>query len=430
MKFYKLNFPKVLTVVCFFLLSSIAFSQTREEAVNILKEAFSTRFVKTEVVRVDESGGYTYDYEITGSYIVIRSKFTAGEDSDPRNHHWTYLPMENIGAAFSSNAEFPVFKKTTSLIFTSAGSSIFKTGNGKIHLKGEIYATQQQKIPFKLGKDDPIVDVIMNAIKIIAVESAKETKIAEEKLNAEKRKKDTDDLFTTDNRLKQIAYYKLPSYEVFTSDSVKVNLATYMEKNRTYMDKPTLLVTFSSIWCGPCLKIIDSLLTSEAALKYNIVLVNRDEENPKKVANYSPSFSDIRKKIAARTPNYNEKAILLFDRNNQFEDIDNNSAPFFIWFDKKLNIIGTYNDLRINTPNIISTLDAIDNDKSAFSFTRYYDFRGFPCKIDKAYKKVEMAKVAETSLYQVSVYDMNNKVPISRARYTKDEMGRFIRQKE
>ena len=429
MKSLKFNFPRVFIVACLFLLSFTTFAQTREEAVNILKEAFSTRFVKTDVIRVGESGGHTFDYEITGTYILIRSKYTAGEDSDSRNHSWAYLPMENIGSAYS-NVKSPVFKKTTSLTFTSAGYSNFKTGGGKIHLKGETYTSQRQSFPFKLEKDDPIIDVIMNAIKIIAVESAKETKIAQEKLNDEKKRKETDDTFLTDNRLKQIAYYKLPSYEVFTSDSVKVNLAAYIEKNRTYMDKPTLLVTFSSAWCGACLKIIDSLLKTEATLKYNIVLVNKDEENQKKATTFYLSFSDLRKKIAARTPDYNKKAILVFDRNNELQDIDNNTAPFFIWFDKNLNIIGTYNGYSIKVPHIISALDEIDNDKSAFSFTRYYDFRGIPCKIDKAYKKVEIGTIAETSIYQVSVYDMNNKVPLAKARFTKDGMGRFIRKQE
>ncbi|MDQ3110350.1 MAG: hypothetical protein M3R17_10690 [Bacteroidota bacterium] len=421
MKYPKLNFSQALIAAYFLLLSSFAFAQTRAEAVNTLKQAFSTRFVKTDIVRVNEYGGHTFDYEITETYLLIRNKYTVGEDDDSKNHYWTYIPFETIQSVFAKEKSTE-FKKTTSLTFTSSPYNYFKTGNGKVHLTGAISDSRQANFPFKLEKNDPIVGTIIKAINVIATEIRKEQKVAKDLLDAANHKDGIDDLFLNDNRLKQIAYYKLPSYEVFTSDSVKVNLATYLEKNRIYADKPTLLITFSNVWCGPCLKKIDSLLNSGAALKYNIVLVNRDMESS------SLSFSGLRKKIAARIPDYNKNTILLFDRSNQLQDLDNGAAPFFTWLDKKLNIIGTYAGYGIKTAKMISVLDEIDADKAAFNFIRYYDAQGIPCKIDKAAKKVEIGIIADTEIYQLSVYDINNKVPNVKARYTKDGMGRFIRK--
>ena len=148
-----------------------------------------------------------------------------------------------------------------------------------------------------------------------------------------------------------VNYTNLPAYKVFTSDSLLVNLPRYIEINRPFKEKPTLLITFAYKWCPPCLKLIDSILNMGLASKYNLVLVSRDsdiDKVPKSQHHWAYiSLANLMERLSERMPNYSKDAVLLFDRNDQLTDLDKGSTPIFIWLNKELKIAPILNYCKI-----------------------------------------------------------------------------------
>ena len=143
----------------------------------------------------------------------------------------------------------------------------------------------------------------------------------------------------------------LKNYSLNNSENIGVNMHEFIEKNRRFKDKPTLVVTWA-FWCPPCLAIIDKILKSDITANYNIAIVNRDGKT---------DYADIKSKISIRKTDYFTNDILfLIDRENQLEALDKNSAPMFIWLDKKLAIKGIYNSYDITISAINSMFQQIE----------------------------------------------------------------------
>jgi hypothetical protein len=404
--------------VCFCLLSATSFAQSpKEKALKTIEDAFFTRFISSEVYHYDSKSPMSYNYEITDTCILILRK-TNGATQDITWFSLTFDKINYISAVEKEN----FFKKNTGLKM-KCKSSYYKAGKGKVNGRGEaMYGIDAVIMPFAIGKGDTVVASLIRAVNIIMRENRKEKKLASAKLA-------TDKLFLTDAQLKQTAYYQLPEYEIFTADSAKVTLGSYLQNNRKYNDKPTLMITWSYKWCKPCMKIIDSLLESGAALAYNIVLMNRDKEmfDDK----LQMGFAELKGYISGRTPNYNKNAILLFDRNDQLADLDNGELPLFTWLDKSMMIIGTYSGFEITPNKILAILSGINSGKIAFGFVKYYDANGLPCNKENAYKRTDFGiMAADKTLYQLTVYNVSDDKLTAVAYYRKDEAGRFIRREK
>jgi hypothetical protein len=113
-----------------------------------------------------------------------------------------------------------------------------------------------------------------------------------------------------------------------------------------------LVVTWSSDWCGPCIKRVDEILSTGILSNYNIVLVNKDGKK---------DYSAIKSRMSTHKTNYFVPDILfLIDRDNQLEPLDNNSAPIFIWLDKNMAIKGIHRSFIITPSAINSMLQKIE----------------------------------------------------------------------
>ena len=218
--------------------------------------------------------------------------------------------------------------------------------------------------------------------------------------------------------LKKIAYSTLPQYEIYTPDSLLVNLPEYLLKSRPYKDKPTLIVTFLYPYCNPCTRIIDSLLNAGIALHYNVILINRDGTKY--------SYTEKKKELAARLPNYNEDAILLYDPNNQLADIDNEATPTFLWLDKNLDVVGSFTGYRIYLSDITGILSKIEQAKIYFGSDRYYDQYLIPCEGKDA--KIRFNISSKSDIVKLALYKVNNVAPELEINYISNRKGKLIYQ--
>jgi len=337
---------KAFLLTSFFLPGLSGYGQTKEAALTTLKGIFAERFIKTAVYKIgeaddnlklqyDKTPSY-YDYEITEKYIIISKKNEAEKDKR------TVIPIDVINNLFIVESGF--FKKSGALELKSKGP------NFELTWGADKYTTAVCYFPFSILKDDLAVhSTMVAAINVLSREIKSVIKKDKEIAKSAQQKLDDENQLALDRKLNGTF---LPPFKVFTFDSLTVTLSAHIEQNRPFKNKPTLLITWSNEWCNICIKKIDTLLNNGLALKYNIILINKELAKT--------NFSKLKTKILTHSPNYNKDAILLFDRNSQLEPIDKNSAPFFLWLDKNLKIVKAYPGYSINTTTINNMLLQID----------------------------------------------------------------------
>ena len=137
---------------------------------------------------------------------------------------------------------------------------------------------------------------------------------------------------------------------MFTSENTEVNIYAYLLEKRQYKTKPSLVITWGN-WCPICIRKIDTLLNKDLALKYNIILINKQPT--------TGNLSVLLKNIANHIPDYNKDALLLFDKNNQMKDIDHDGTPFFLWLDTNLKVMSSFEGYNINIQKITEKLEEI-----------------------------------------------------------------------
>ena len=312
---------------------------SKQEALDWLRETFSKSFIKTTVYKQGDEKRISYNYEIGDNRMLIIKK-TEGEISDAR---YT-VPYEDISETFFLQKN-DYFKSSTGIGFKPGYGESYVVSYGmekKRFSENTAYATSAA-FPFDIKKDDPVINSIINAINRISRENKASVK------TDPILKDDNKNTMTTDDQ--KIKGTQLSPYKVFNSDNVEVNLYDYVEKNRQHKDKPVLLITWAH-WCNICIKQIDTILKNGLGLKYDIILVNKGGSEA--------GFTKLKEKIRLHAPDYGTEAILLFDRNNQLEELDKNGAPFFLWMDKKLRIVGSFAGYAIKTETIISKLTGIE----------------------------------------------------------------------
>ena len=349
---------KLFALTALLATTSFSFAQetftSKQEAINYLKEAFSTYFIKTAVYKTNDAENipFIYDFEIRERQIIIwraSGKTASGINKD--KDVWQNMPYEKIEEMLRVDKS-DVFKDLTGLACKPPFGGAFLTGSGE-EISDRYTGTYSTTVifPFTLLKNkkdrEQIMQSLFNAINLLSNEIKKETKIADREATDTKQKLIAQE--TIDNK---IAYTYLPAYKIFTADDSITSFPEYIDKNRTFKNKPTLIVTWSNVYCRPCIKIIDALLNNGVALKYNIVLVNKEDDKT--------DFSALKTKISNHTPNYIKDAILLFDKNNQLEPIDKNGTPFFIWLDKNLKIVRSYAGYDISVTTINNILAEIE----------------------------------------------------------------------
>ena len=315
---------------------------SKQDALTWLKEIFSKHFVKTSVYRPDDNNKtpYSYQYEIGEKRILIIKK-AEGEVSDTR---YT-VPYQDISETFFLQKK-DYFKSATGIGFKPLFGDSYVVSHDieKKRFEDNTQYSTSVAFPFEMEKGDFILGSVINAINTIARENKAIVDKQKAALLLENERKKAS--VTNNQKIKGT----LPSYKIFTSENVLVNLYDYVEKNRPYKDKPTLLVTWAH-WCNICLRKIDTLLNDGLALKYNIILVNKDLSEA--------GFASLKEKIQQHSPDYNKDAILLFDRNNQLAELDENAAPLFLWLDNKLQIVKSFAGYGIQTKTITSMLQDI-----------------------------------------------------------------------
>jgi hypothetical protein len=291
-----------------------------------------------------------------------------------------------------------------------SNSPSIKVGDGNIKTTKYIPndSIKSFNFPFLLSHDDKMEENINNAFKAIKTglnevpTAVKENKADSLKFAAEKRR---------------LAYSALPGYKVLSPSLTASNLPNYISWKKPFKDKPSLLITWSYKWCPPCLKIIDSLLNLGLAKKYNLILVNRDAEIVKETTpKYYISYADLSAALANRKPDYNQDALLFYDRSNELDDIDNSSTPLFIWLDNKMNIITTFHGYRINTSTITGILDDIEKERLVYSNTRYFAANGLPSKPEDAATKT-IVTIPKSNLRRLYIYDLTGKEPAYHINY-------------
>lgn len=339
---------KKLLTICLLMATTITLNAqktftSKKEALEFLKETLAANFVKTAVnCRYSYDGkSFTndnnyFDYEITDEYLKIHEKRESKEGDD-----FVQVLMRFEDILYVKFVEKSIyFKNTLGIECTSKYEGIFK---GTRTSKGKT-SSSYNSFPFNNANNIEVYRSIKNAFNAIVKENEKVV-IENKSQNAENESKQLSLL------IKQNAneYAVLPNYKVYTEDGSQKALPDYMEKNRHFKDKPTLVMTWAYNWCPPCIKKIDEILKADLAKKYNVILVNRNPET-------EISFPDIRVRLATKSPDYTTDAIVLFDRNHEFAPLDNNSAPVFIWLDKNLKMVGLYKGYAITTNLIGETL--------------------------------------------------------------------------
>jgi hypothetical protein len=347
---------KLLTILIIILASFAVNAQkeftSKKEALEFLQKTLSTNFVKTAVIgkydgKKFNKYNYYFDYELTDEFLKIYCK--VGDDPDDffqKNHTWTLMNFKDI-IKVEAIQESKNYKKITGVLFTSQITNLqggrFTDGYGKSALNStNRNSTAYGSFPFNNASDIEIIRSIIKAINIIVKENLEEEKIAKEKSERAAIMNDEQTLNTI----------SLQQYEVFTTDSTKVNLQDYIAKSRKYKENPTLIVIYSNEYCRPCLIKIDSLLNNNQSLQYNIVLINMD---------FSSDFTKLKKKIADHSPDYMKSVLLVFDRTDAMQAVHKSSAPMFLWLDKKMNIVGSQRGYKINTSTINSILMEIES---------------------------------------------------------------------
>jgi len=343
---------KLLAVILMMSCINLSFAQqtftSKNDALEFVKEAFSKYFIKTTVYKKNDKKNisYNHDYEINDKRIII---IIEKAESDIKDSRYT-VPYEDMSEVFSLKKN-EYFKSITGIGFKPGFGDVYYVGTGKEYKRFDdnTYYAKYISFPFEMKKGDNIIPSIINAINTISRENKAVAKAAQQKSDATQQKQAEDVQLAFEQKTKGTP---LPQFEVFTSDSLKINLHDYIGQNRRFKDKPTLLVTWSNVWCKPCIKIIDTLLNSGLALKYNIVLINKESANT--------DFSMLKKEIVNHTPDYNKDVLLLFDRNNQLEPIDENAAPCYFLLDRNLKIVRSRIGLTVKTPTISSMLSQIE----------------------------------------------------------------------
>ncbi len=318
---------KSLSLLIFLAITTFSFAQqtftSKEQALSFLKELFSENFIKTPLYKTNGNAKQViYDYEIRDSEIIIwTNNAENGAPLNKNKSNWYVIPYRDISVVNASPSTFRDTKSAElSVSFGSYSKNGFILRRRPDTLKW--YGNLLIYFPLIIKKgDDKVLVSILNATTFIAMDNGK------------------------------IPYTELPPYIVFSSANSSIALSDFIDKNRRFKNKPTLIITWGN-WCPPCIKIIDELLNKGAALKYNIVLVNKDAGQT--------DLSALLNQISNHTPDYNKDAILLFDKNNQLEPIDKNTAPLCIWLDKNLKIVRSYLGLEINATTINNILVEIE----------------------------------------------------------------------
>lgn len=341
----------VFFIAGFCLLNTLSYGQTREEALIRLKDIFSKHFIKTTVSReIDKNDiSSTYEYEINEKRILIIKK----AQSQTGDVYYS-IPFENIQDIIPLKKN-EYFEKTSALGFKPnyGDSYVVSFGKERKRFDEETKYATSIAFPFEILKGDNVTDSIIKLLRVII---KKDEMIAEfEKKTAENAKKASDDI-RQNTIVKEIlqnatdlptASTMLKDFSLYNSENIEVNMHEYVENNRRYKDKPTLIITWSMKWCQPCIKKIDELLSNGIENRYNLVLVNKDG-----IVNYS----EIKSKMLTNKPDYFTNDILfLMDKYYQLKPLDNDSAPMIIWLDNKLAIKGKYNGYNI----LLSTIEDI-----------------------------------------------------------------------
>ena len=351
---------KILTICLLMAATFIVNAQktfsSKKEAIEFLKETFETNFVKTAVIgRYDGIDGkifnkynYYFDYEFHDKFLVIFHKSDGDESTYYQNTSWEkfrYEAIRDITLLKKSTA----YKNLIGVKFTSIYDGEFSYGvgraSGTIRTRG---TNSNGSFPFNNANNIEIMGSIRNAIKAIATENkiaidaAIETMPSNAAIELRKQK-----------LLFKESYSVLPNYKVYTEDGIQKSLPDYIEKNRRFKDKPSLVMTWG-YWCSPCIKRIDEILKADLAKKYNIFLINRDLES-------QLSTEVFKLKWSKNSQSYTSDATVLFDRNAEFAPLDNNSAPVFIWLDKNLKMVNLYKSYAITVDLIGETLLDVEN---------------------------------------------------------------------
>ena len=346
---------KKILAICFLTAVTVTLNAqktftSKKEALDFLKETLSANFVKTAVIGKEDGKKFNdynwyFEYKLTDEYLIVYRKSSDGpfgfsQKTDPS----TQMKFNEISFVSGANKS-KKFKNTPGLIFMNNGNPF---GNRNKGIQEEMiinsYVHNLVNIPFNNANDEEVYKSVSNAIDAIAKENER-VATESKRQNAESESKKRTLL------IKQNAneYSVFPNYKIYTEDGTQKALPDYIEKNRRFKDKPTLVMTWAYNWCPPCIKKIDEILKADLAKKYNVILVNRNPET-------EISFPDIRVRLATKSPGYTTDAIVLFDRNGELAPMDANSAPIFLWLDKNLKIVGLYKSYAITTELIGETL--------------------------------------------------------------------------
>lgn len=343
-------------VTSFCLFNTISYGQTKEEALITLKDIFSKYFIKTLVYKeIDKKDiSFTYEYEINDNRILIIKK---SQSQIPDVYY--YIPFEDMQEIIPLKKN-DYFKKTSALGFKPGygGSYVVSYGKERGRFDENTKYATSIAFPFEIIKGDNVTASIINCLNVVKREDKVATEVA--KIEAEAAKTASDDIkqntIVTEclqNAADLLtARTILKDFSLYNSENILVNMHEFLEKNRRFKDKPTLIVTWSMKWCNPCIKKIDELLDNGNEKRYNIVLVNKDG-----IRNYS----DIKSKMLTHKPDYFTSDILfLMDKDNQLKPLDNDSAPMFVWLDNKLVIKGKYSSYDIFISSIEGILKKIE----------------------------------------------------------------------
>ena len=341
---------KILLLIFVISLTHFSFAQqtftTKKDALEFLKEAFSKNFIKTKVIINSSQKEISYDYKINEDHILIIKNELDKFDA------WVTIPYVNMSEVFSL-IKNDYYKKITGIAFKPKFGGSYGVSHGKEYKKnesGNAY-TSIQAFPFSLEKGDLLLPSLITAINVIALENRTEAKSIKLKIDVDKTQADLKVFIQNaiDLKIDGIFFKK---YSLYNSENILVNMHDFIEKNRRFKDKPTLLVTWSNTWCAPCLRKIDEVIKNSVTANYNLLIINKDRK---------ASYSDIKSKMSTHKIDYFTNDILfLIDRDNQLEPLDKNSAPVFIWLDNNIGFKGIYQGYDITISSILSMLQELE----------------------------------------------------------------------
>jgi len=296
----------------------------KQAAISWLNETFAAHLIKDASYK-----GGTYTAELTFSDDLMLFSTTLKTPFKGEN-------VLRVGETDSINLAYSI----TCNQFKSAPGNLAVTYTGQSK-KGFVYKTAY--IPFNFPKGSELPQSIQQAFAFIKQKMDEETKVREKELEEVKFRE-----HLAENAA--IASNLLPGISVFNGDSLNVNLLDYLKKNRTFNNKPTLLVTWAN-WCPPCIKQADNVMNSDLAANYNIVLVNKD---------INGTISNLKEKIAKHSPDYSKGVLVLFDIANQLAPLDKSSAPYFIWLDSQFVVKGAFLGYSISLDSIKKVLQEME----------------------------------------------------------------------